>query len=90
MQTQTDLLGRDIEVSDVAEVSALGTAKLAWQALGHADAWPSSSGRIYRPIMDAKQRRRRRSNWAGEINRTRFTPSPAESEDAASERTPLV
>ena len=74
MQTQADLLGRDIEVSDVAEVSALGTAKLAWQALGHADAWPSGSGRIYRPIMDPKLRRRRRSQWAGEINRTRFTP----------------
>jgi glycerol kinase len=74
MQTQTDLLGRDIEVSEVAEVSALGTAKLAWQALGHDGAWPSRSGRIYRPIMDATQRHRRRSHWAAEINRTRFTP----------------
>jgi len=90
MQTQADLLGRDMEVSDVAEVSALGTAKLAWQALGRAGAWPSSGGRIYRPIVDPKQRRRRRSHWAAEINRTRFTPSPAESEHAASERTPLA
>jgi glycerol kinase len=90
MQTQADLLGRDIEVSEVAEVSALGTAKLAWQALGHAGAWPSRSGRIYRPMMDAEQRRHRRSQWAGEIKRTRFTPSPAESEDAASECTPVA
>jgi glycerol kinase len=90
MQTQADLLGRDIEVSDVAEVSALGTAKLAWQTLGHAGAWPSSSGRIYRPVVNANERRRRRSHWASEIKRTRFTPSPAESEDAASERTPVA
>jgi hypothetical protein len=40
--------------------------------------------------VDPKQRRRRRSHWAAEINRTRFTPSPAESEHAASERTPLA
>jgi glycerol kinase len=91
MQTQTDLLGRDIEVSDVAEVSALGAAKLAWRALGHADAWSSSGGGgIYRPLVSANERRRRRAHWAGEINRTRFTPSPAESEDADRERTSVA
>jgi glycerol kinase len=79
MQTQADLLGRDVEVSEVAEVSALGTAKLAWQALGHG-AWPSSSGQIYRPIVDAKERRQRRAHWAGEINRTRFVPGPEPAE----------
>ena len=58
VQTQADLLGRNVEASDVPEVSALGVAKLAWQALGHADAWPNdSSGRIYRPIVDGDQRR---------------------------------
>jgi glycerol kinase len=77
MQTQADLLGREVEVSDVAEVSALGAAKLAWRALGRRDAWPNSSGRICRPIADPDERRRRRAHWAGEINRTRFTPRTA-------------
>ena len=35
VQTQADLLGRNVEASDVPEVSALGVAKLAWQTLGH-------------------------------------------------------
>jgi glycerol kinase len=75
VQTQADLLGREVEVSDVPEVSALGAAKLAWRALGHAGAWPTeSSGRIYRPIVDPSERRRLRDHWAGEITRTRFTP----------------
>jgi glycerol kinase len=75
VQTQADLLGRDVEVADVPEVSALGVAKLAWRALGREGAWPAgSSGRIYRPIMDPSERRRRRDHWAGEITRTRFTP----------------
>ena len=76
VQTQADLLGREVEVSDVPEVSALGAAKLAWRTLGHASAWPSrSNGRIYRPNVDPSERRRRRNHWAGEINRTRFTPT---------------
>ena len=77
VQTQADLLGRDVEVSEVAEVSALGAAKLAWRALGYEDAWPShNSGRIYRPVLDAVERRRRRGRWAGEVSRSKFTPSP--------------
>jgi glycerol kinase len=90
MQTQADLLGRGVEVSEVAEVSALGTAKLAWQALGHGGAWPSSSGQIYRPIVDVNERRRRRTHWIGEVNRTRFAPGPEETEDADAERTPVA
>jgi glycerol kinase len=75
MQTQTELLGREVEVSDVAEVSALGAAKLAWRALGPEGAWPTGrSGRIYRPIVDPGERRQRREHWAGELSRTRFTP----------------
>ena len=63
-------------MAEVAEVSALGAAKLAWRALGNGAAWPTdSSGRIYRPILDPTERGRRRQHWAGEINRTRFTPS---------------
>lgn len=90
MQTQADLLGRDVGASEVAEVSALGTAKLAWQALGHGGGWPGNSGQIYRPIVDPNERRRRRTHWIGEINRTRFTPSPAETEDADQKRTPVA
>jgi glycerol kinase len=76
VQTQADLLGREVEVSDVPEVSALGVAKLAWQALGHEEAWPTvRSGRIYQPVLDSSERRRRREHWAAEIARTRFTPS---------------
>jgi glycerol kinase len=75
VQTQADLLGREVEVSEVAEVSALGAAKLAWRKLGHADDWPGRSGRIYRPVIDRSERRMRRDHWAGEINRTRFTPT---------------
>jgi glycerol kinase len=75
VQTQADLLGREVEVAEVAEVSALGAAKLAWRSLGHEAAWPRDrSGRIYRPIMDATERRRRRRRWAGEISRTTFVP----------------
>jgi glycerol kinase len=76
VQTQADLLGREVAVSDIPEVSALGAAKLAWRTLGREDAWPTDrSGRIYRPIVDSSERRRRREHWAGEIKRTRFTPS---------------
>ena len=91
MQTQADLLGREVEASDVAEVSALGAAKLAWRALGRQDAWPNSSnGQIYRPIMDSEERRRRRDHWAGEINRTLFTPSSEDSANGSSASTAVV
>jgi glycerol kinase len=76
VQTQADLLGREVEVSQTAEVSALGAAKLAWRSLGQESLWPSrSTGRVYVPIMDSRERRRRRERWAGEIRRTRFIPS---------------
>jgi glycerol kinase len=91
MQTQADLLGREVEASDVAEVSALGAAKLAWRALGRQDAWPNSSnGQIYRPIVDSEERRRRRDHWAGEINRTLFTPSSEDSANGSSASTAVV
>jgi glycerol kinase len=69
-------LGREVEVAEVAEVSALGAAKLAWRSIGQEAAWPSGrSGRTYRPIMDVSERRRRRRHWAGEVSRTTFVPS---------------
>jgi glycerol kinase len=91
MQTQADLLGREVEASDVAEVSVLGAAKLAWRALGRQDAWPNTSnGQIYRPIVDSEERRRRRDHWAGEINRTLFTPSSEDSANGSSASTAVV
>ena len=73
VQTQADLLGREVEVGEVAEVSALGAAKLAWRALGREAAWPAaSSGHVYRPALDSTERRGHRQRWAREVSRTRF------------------
>jgi glycerol kinase len=91
VQTQADLLGREVQVSEVAEVSALGAAKLAWRMLGHEDIWPTtSSGRIYRPLLGPDERRHRREHWRGEINRTRFTPSPQDSLNGNPDRTAMA
>jgi glycerol kinase len=75
VQTQADLMGREVEVGEVAEVSALGAARLAWRALGEEAAWPTtSSGRVYRPALDSTERRGHRQRWAREVSRTRFAP----------------
>ena len=69
VQTQADLLGREVEVGEVAEVSALGAAKLAWRVLGREAAWPAaSSGRVYRPGLDPTERRGHRQRWAREVS----------------------
>jgi glycerol kinase len=73
VQTQADLLGRDVQVGDVAEVSALGAARLAWSALGREVDWPAA-GAVYHPGIDPDERRRRRGHWAGEVARTRVRP----------------
>jgi glycerol kinase len=90
VQTQADLLGREVEVSEVAEVSALGAAKLAWRTLGRADDWPGRSGRIYRPVMDRRERRVRRDHWAGEIDRTRFAPTNRDNVNGIPDRTAVA
>jgi glycerol kinase len=75
VQTQADLLGREVEVGEVTEVSALGAARLAWRVLGRERTWPTvSGGRIYRPGMDRTERHQHRLSWAGAISRTRFAP----------------
>jgi glycerol kinase len=76
VQTQADLLGRDVQVGDVAEVSALGAARLAWATLGRDVSWPSGGGAVYHPKTDETERRRRRRHWAGEIARTHFRAAP--------------
>ncbi len=73
VQTQADLLGHDVEVSEVAELSALGAAKLAWGVLGEGSRWPRESrARVVTSRLDPETRIRRRRHWAAEVARARF------------------
>lgn len=69
MQTQADLLGRRIEVADVAEVSALGAAQLAWESLGVTTRWADerTPARVYDPGIDDETRSRLRKHWGNEL-----------------------
>ena len=73
MQTQADLLGRRLEVADVAEVSALGAAQLGWSSLGHPANWAETRApaRSFEP--GSTDRERQRAAWRAEIawSRTR-------------------
>jgi glycerol kinase len=73
IQTQADLLGRDVQISGVAEISALGAARLAWASMGQAPMWPAlDDGRRFTPALDEAARRDQRRRWATEIRRTRY------------------
>jgi glycerol kinase len=76
MQIQADLLGREVEVADIAETSALGAAQLAWQSLSPRLDWTSDRARprTFSPGVDPADRHRRRAIWAGEVIRARLTP----------------
>ncbi len=77
VQTQADLLGRDVQVGAVTEVSALGAARLAWAGLGVDTGWPAlRGGPVYSPRLPAAERRRRRRQWADEVSRTRYRRAP--------------
>ena len=80
MQIQADLLGRDVEVADIAEVSALGAAQLAWQAVSPELDWTSDRARprTFSPTLDPAERHRRRAGWAGEVVRARLAPAKEE------------
>lgn len=72
MQTQADLLGRDVVVSANAEVSALGAALMGFTRLG----WDlpdlqAGGGRRYSPAADAKERREARASWSRALDRAR-------------------
>ncbi|MEQ7007454.1 FGGY family carbohydrate kinase [Actinopolymorpha sp. B17G11] len=69
MQTQADLLAHPVEVADVAELSALGAAQLAWQSLGSTTSWAEQRipARIFTSTLDDETRRRRREHWADEV-----------------------
>ena len=65
MQTQADLLGHPVEAANVAEISALGAADLAWTTLGEATAWADTRPtRLFKPAIDATTRAARRAAWA--------------------------
>jgi glycerol kinase len=73
VQTQADLMGRDVQVAEVAEVSALGAARLAWERLGQRTSGPNfSSGRTYSPRLHETERQSRRRRWAREVSRARY------------------
>ena len=73
MQTQADLLDRTVEVAGVAEVSALGAARLAWHTLGLGHEWKTSTGAVHRGALAGADRVERRARWAREIARARFS-----------------
>ncbi|WP_114560469.1 FGGY-family carbohydrate kinase [Desertihabitans aurantiacus] len=62
MQTQADLLGLEVEVAEVAELSALGAAQLALVTLGGTLPEVSTSAR-YVPTGSAADRAARRERW---------------------------
>lgn len=74
MQTQADLLRRVVQVGDLAEVSALGAARMAWSALGSTAPWASdrSAPRMYRPSGDEKQVTRQRERWREAVDRSQL------------------
>jgi glycerol kinase len=69
MQTQADLLGVPVEVAAAAEVSALGAAQLAWQALGVETDWAErrEPARTFRPDISDAERQERRQAWHGAV-----------------------
>jgi glycerol kinase len=70
MQTQADLLGRRVEVADLPEVSALGSADLARRRLGIGPRTPAT-GRVFEPTLTEDARDRRREQWRTEVGRLR-------------------
>ncbi|WP_433164528.1 FGGY family carbohydrate kinase [Kribbella sp. CA-247076] len=76
MQTQADLLGRPVEAADVAEISALGAAELAWTTLGEPTGWAGRrSTRVYEPAVGDGTRSERRAEWANAVASVRVRPA---------------
>ncbi len=65
MQTQAELLGFGVRVAGVAELSAVGAARLAWAGLGAGADWPAEdpAGREFVPSITADERETRREQW---------------------------
>lgn len=75
MQTQADLLERQVEVADTAEVSALGVAQLGWHNPASGDGWSTEferdTSRTFVPTLQPAERDRRRTRWRDEVLRAR-------------------
>jgi glycerol kinase len=72
MQTQADLLGHPVEAADVPEISALGTAELAWTTLGETTDWSAKrTYRTFEPTLDSSSRGRHRAEWASAVRSVR-------------------
>ena len=77
MQTQADLLGRRVEVAEIAEVSALGSAHLGWSRLGiHIP--PAAAARSFDAAVAEPERRRYRRVWRQEVARAQKGSSESE------------
>ncbi|WP_139738202.1 FGGY-family carbohydrate kinase [Actinomyces wuliandei] len=79
MQTQADLLGRDVMVSADAEISALGAALMGFTRLGWEVPTPlpgqqEQGGRRYHPVLDEHQRSCARTRWSHALARSRLAP----------------
>ncbi len=70
MQIQANLLGRPVEVADIAEVSALGAAQLGWSTLG-TQIPPVAATKSFLPTMAGQERSRRRMLWQQEVAHAR-------------------
>lgn len=69
MQFQADIAGRQVVTSEAPEVSALGAAALAWQALGAAMP-PVAAAHSFIPDMTDRDRQAHRARWRGAIGQT--------------------
>lgn len=77
MQTQADLLGHPVEAAVVAEISALGTAELAWATLGAPTGWADKrTNRLFQPTIDPTTRAHRRTHWTTALTSVRTPPQP--------------
>lgn len=73
MQSQADLLGHVVQVAELAEVSALGAARLGWSSLGATDLWTAEGGqgRRYQPAAAGQEVRESRKAWRDAVRRSR-------------------
>ena len=71
MQLQADLLGRPVLCPAVEELSALGAAAMAFQALGHPLPPATHSPTRYEPSLDPASRAQIRHLWAKAIAKAR-------------------
>ncbi|MBD5559612.1 MAG: glycerol kinase GlpK [Clostridia bacterium] len=77
MQFQSDIIGRRVAISATAELSALGAAHMAGEAIGLYDRMmlaAASNKRTLEPQMSAAERDMKYSGWHQAVRRTLWTP----------------